>query len=227
MGAFKGVDSYHGPEYDLNCGDLGLVLNTDDLYTLLEKTTVLSIHGNHENIGVLKSDRNLRARCPVVMRNGRVREVGGLRVAGIREVISARRERMRELILRETPEGYLSVARSLGGKWVGTLLIHEAPYIPELLPSVKMSPSGVTSLEAIRMVELRLAIGRHVHEDSPEACRISPKTLFICLDSSQLSRRYLVLTVEGGWVDVDEGHGREVLVGLIWAQVSPRWPFTR
>lgn len=221
-----GVVGYHSPEYVLSCGDWGFALSTDDIYTLLEKAVVSSIYGNHENIGVLGSARSLRARFPVIMRDGRVYEVGGLRVAGISGVISERRKRTRELVPRKTSEEYLSVARSLRGEGIDILLIHEAPYIPELLPSVKMSPSSVTSLEAIRTVEPRLAIRGHVHEDSLEAYRVSPKTRYVRLDSSQLSRRYLVLTAEGGWVNVDKWQDYKLLTRLVRSRVGPRSSLT-
>lgn len=53
------VVDYHRPEHLLSRGDWGVAFNTGELYELLEKVVVLSIYGNHDNIGVLKTARNL------------------------------------------------------------------------------------------------------------------------------------------------------------------------
>lgn len=58
---FKGVDKskawgwllsvvdYRRPDYVLSYGDRVTGVSLDELYELLERTVVMSIHGNHEN----------------------------------------------------------------------------------------------------------------------------------------------------------------------------------
>lgn len=181
---------------------------------------MLSIYGNHENIEVLKSARNRRERHPVLMRDGRVYEINGLKLAGINGVISDRKHRSREGVPFKRPEEYLSIAYSLKGKDIDILLIHEAPYIPDLFPSIKESISSITTLEVIKIVEPKLVIGGHVHDECMEPYRVTSKTIYTCLDSSQLSRRYLVMSRENGVLRVEQWRDRDMEMDLITLSID-------
>jgi DNA repair exonuclease SbcCD nuclease subunit len=64
-----------------------------ELYKLLKRTIVLTIFGNHDNAEVLSKLHNIRSDeyLPVLMEDGRVYGVGGLRVAGINGIIAKKR----------------------------------------------------------------------------------------------------------------------------------------
>ncbi len=88
---FKGVDEsrawewllsivdYHRPDVPLSCGDWGTGVSLEEFNKLLEKTLILSINGNHENMDVLTKLHNVKGdqNPPVVMEDRRVYELGG------------------------------------------------------------------------------------------------------------------------------------------------------
>lgn len=214
---FKGVDEskawewllsvvdYHKPDYLLSCGDWGTAVNFDEFYTLLEKTVVLSIYGNHENIELLKLLRNTRSKrgMPILMKDGKVYDIGNLRVAGINGVISERKSKSKEGVPYKTPQEYIAVAQSLAGKDIDILLIHEAPYIPWVFPSVIESTSSIAALRAIEVVKPRVVIGGHMHYEGYKVCQLDFGALYIHIDSSQASRYYLTIEEEQEKLRID------------------------
>lgn len=142
---FEGVDEsrawewlllivdYHKPDLLLSCGDWGAAINFEEFYELLRKTIVLSIYGNHENMDVLTKLRNVRSDLPVLMKDGKIYEVGGLRIAGINGIIASKKK-VKKGVPRKVVEDFLDTANRLRGEKVDILLIHETPYLPNLFP---------------------------------------------------------------------------------------------
>ncbi|MEM1686704.1 MAG: metallophosphoesterase [Ignisphaera sp.] len=226
---FKGVDEskawgwllsvvdYHKPDYLLSCGDWGTAINFEEFYILLDRTTVLSIYGNHENIAVLSLLRNTRSRGskPVLMKDGRVYDLENIKVAGINGVISEKK-RSREGVHYKTPYEYIAVAQSLSGIDVDILLIHEAPYIPHVFPSITETISSQVVLKAIEIVKPKLVIGGHMHYEGYKVHQLDFGTLYIHIDSSQASRYYLTIEREYERSRVDVWRDYDVQVSLAY-----------
>lgn len=71
----------------------GTAVNPGEFRELLEKTTMLSIYGNHKNLEVLKALHDVRgSNLPVLMEDDRIYEVNGLRNAVISEFIASKRK---------------------------------------------------------------------------------------------------------------------------------------
>ncbi|RLG77592.1 MAG: metallophosphoesterase, partial [Thermoprotei archaeon] len=173
---FRGIDesrawswlldiiSYHEPDLLLSCGDWGEAIDEAKFYELLRTTIILSIYGNHENMNILTKMYNIKAGIylPVLMEDGRVYGICGLRVAGINGII-AKKRKTKKGVPRKTPEEFLEAAEKLKNKNVDVLLVHETPYLPELFPFMAKDFRSLTTLEAIRIVKPKLVVNGHMH----------------------------------------------------------------
>jgi len=209
-----GIVDLHGPDLLLGAGDWGSAVNPRDFYRLLVRTRVLTIYGNHENMRVLESLYNVGTSeyTPILMEDGRVYQVGPLRVAGISGLV-AKRRREKKGVPRKTPEEFLAAARRLEGAGVDVLLLHEAPYLPGLYPGMRRSLGPETALEVVRMVAPRLVVNGHMHMGFRHAW-LPWGTLLVHVDSSQAARIYLILEPVGGALRVEAWRDREHLETL-------------
>ena len=204
---YKGVDEsrawqwlleiidYHRPEWLLSCGDWGTAVNPREFYELLKRVVVLTIYGNHEDIQVLSSLYNVKSNkyLPILMADGEVYDLNGLRVAGISGVISKKRK-TKKGVPRKTVEEYLEAAKKLTTQNVDVLLLHEAPYLPDLFPFMQQDFKSEAALEAIRIIRPRLVVNGHMHPpEGYKLATIPPNITYINIDSSQAARTYLIL----------------------------------
>ena len=92
---------------------------------MLEKTIVLSVYGNHENMDVLTKLYNVKTSeyLPVLMEDARIYEFSELRIAGISGVI-AKKRKTKKGVPRRTPGEFLEAAEKLRNKNIDVLLIH-------------------------------------------------------------------------------------------------------
>ncbi|MEM4971977.1 MAG: hypothetical protein QXE01_12080 [Sulfolobales archaeon] len=188
------IVDYHSPEYLLSCGDWGTAVNVGEFYELLRRTVVLTIYGNHENMDVLSKLYNIRSDeyLPVLMDDGRVYDIGGLRVTGISGIISTGR-RQRKGVPRRKPEEFLEIARRLAGDIVDILLIHETPYLPNLFPFMVEGIGSRTALEAIKIIRPMLVINGHMHSGGFKTHEFPWGSKYIYIDSSQQNRHYIII----------------------------------
>ncbi|GAY25389.1 metallophosphoesterase [Desulfurococcaceae archaeon AG1] len=188
------IVDYHSPEYLLSCGDWGHTVNEAEFYELLRRTVVLTIYGNHENMDVLTRLYNIRAKeyLPVLMDDGRVYDIGGLRVTGISGIISTGR-RQRKGVPRRKPEEFLEIARRLADQEIDILLIHETPYLPNLFPFMVEGIGSKTALEAIKIIRPMLVINGHMHSGGFKTHELPWGSKYIYIDSSQQNRHYIII----------------------------------
>ena len=203
-GWLMGIVDYHKPDLLLGGGDWGSAVNEGEFYELLRRVVVLTIYGNHENMGVLTRLYNVRSDTylPILMEDGRVYELGGLRVAGISGVIS-RRRKMKKGVPRRTAEEFLEYARRLQGRSVDVLLIHETPYLPSLFPFMQRDYKSEAALEAVRIARPRLVVNGHMHHGGYKATVLPWGTTYVYIDSSQQNRHYLILYRRGESLEVE------------------------
>jgi len=206
MRIFRGVDEskawewllsivdYHKPDLLLSCGDWGTAINFEEFYKLLKKTVVLTIHGNHENMDVLTKIYNIRTNnyLPILMEDGKVYELYGLRIAGINGIIAVKRK-VKKGVPRKTPDEFIEYAKKLDGRGIDILLIHETPYLPELFPSMRYDCTSRTALEAVRVVKPRLVFNGHMHHGEYKLHGFKFGTKYVYIDSSQQHRCYAIL----------------------------------
>ena len=101
----------------------------------------------------------------------------------------------------------MEIARSLRGK-IDVLLIHDSPKLP--LPEYrKMAEDERTRAieEAIYEAKPKIVLCGHLHVSPYTAYRFEYGTLYVRVDSSQLSRHYLILHTDNLaieiWKDID------------------------
>jgi len=191
-GWLMGIVDYHRPDVLLGCGDWGTAVNPKEFYELLRKTVILTIYGNHENMSVLTSLYNVKSSSylPIPMEDGRVYEIGGLRIAGVNGIISKRR--MKKGVPRKRAEEFIAVAEKLKGENVDVLLMHETPYLKELFPHIAYTINSKTAYEFVEKVKPKVVINGHMHSGGYKTYTFPWGTQYIYLDSSQQSRHYLV-----------------------------------
>ena len=218
---FRGVDEsrawewllsivdYHRPDLLLSCGDWGSAINEGGFYKLLRRVIVLTIYGNHENMDVLRKMYNIKTDnyLPILMEDGRVYELSGLRIAGISGIIASKRK-VKKGVPRRTPNEFLEVAKKFKEKKIDILLIHETPYLPELFLFMKDDYTSRTALEAVRVVKPRLVFNGHMHYGGYKFYEFSFGTKYVYIDSSQQNRHYAILSINNMklevWKDFEE-----------------------
>lgn len=109
------------PDLVLSCGDWGDPgeVSPDDLQSILSMAPVLTVYGNHDDPDMLSAARNSDG-SPVLLSPGEVREVGGLRFAGISGIWAKSHQKPYYV----TDEDVAYQASSLAGKGVDVLLTH-------------------------------------------------------------------------------------------------------
>jgi len=157
------IVDYHKPDVLLSCGEWGSAINPEEFYELLRKTVVLTIYGNRENMSVLTSIYNVKSNSylPVLMEDGRVYEIGGLKIAGISGII-AKKRKMKKGVPRKTSEDFIAVAEKLKGKEVDILLMHETPYLKELFPHIAYTINSKTAYEFVKKVKPKIVFNGHM-----------------------------------------------------------------
>ncbi|MFA4640224.1 metallophosphoesterase family protein [Pyrococcus kukulkanii] len=186
------------PDLILSAGDWDKGISREEFEELLREVPVLSIYGNHENMEVLKQLRNpLLENKPVLIEDGEVVEVKGIKISGISGVLSKTGKPKRG-VPRKTEEEYIEICKKL--RPVNFLLIHEAPAIPEFEGIIKLNPHTKTVLECLKRVKADLILGGHIHE-TPYTIHLG-EFKYLRVDSSQRHRAYGVIDTEERRVEV-------------------------
>lgn len=188
------IVDYHKPEVILSAGDWGTAVSWEDFENLLEKTVVLSIYGNHDNVSLLAEllNKRYRHRTPVLVEDGEIYEIAGLRIAGINGIISYK-DRTGKHMHRRKPEDFLSAAEKLKGKKIDILLIHETPYLPSLFPFMSNTLGAKIALEVTRKIKPKLVINGHMHSGGYKTYTFPFGTNYIYICTDQKHRHYLIL----------------------------------
>mgnify|MGYP001772727379 CR=1 FL=1 len=207
-----GIVDYHKPDLLISLGDWGYAVSPAEFYELLRRVRVWSIYGNHDNLEVLRSLCNvvIGRYEPILMGDGEVRELGGVRFGAINGIVALRR-REKKGVPRKHPEEFVEIARSLKGK-IDILLLHDSPRLP--LPEYAniADDERTRAVEsAVREANPKIIFCGHLHISPYSIYRYEHGTLYIRVDSSQVSRHYLVVHVNSGmvtgieiWRDVDK-----------------------
>ncbi|AEM38583.1 metallophosphoesterase [Pyrolobus fumarii 1A] len=184
------------PDALISAGDWGSLVSFNFFQELRRRVpVVLSVYGNHERMDVL-------LKSGVLMEEGRVHELNGLRIGGIHGIVSPKGG-VKKGVPRRTPSEFLSVARRLAGK-LDILVMHEVPYLPEAYPDVRRDIGPLTALKAIEIVRPRLVLGGHMHRGCYTIHEVTRNVLYLRVDSSMAERCYVVLEADSIIVYRDE-----------------------
>ena len=185
----KKIVKYHMPEYLLSAGDWGYEVDMKNFIDILNLTKIYTIYGNHDNLKVLLSLRNVDD-TPILIKDECILKIGELNIVGINGIIAERR-RMRKGVPRKRPEDFIRIARSIDNKNIDILLIHESPPFPEYRGSMHFRRSLNSILDVIRILKPRIIINGHLHF-SPYTAIYCDKYIYIRIISSQDSRYYAI-----------------------------------
>ncbi len=158
--ALYNVLSEHEPDLLLCCGDWGDPgeVGQDVLELVTERAYTFTVFGNHDDLELLDRMRN-RDGSPILLKNGEVREVFGVRIGGI-SGIWAKSHRKPWYV---TDEDVISYAERISEGKADVLLAHSCPS-----GLADMTPSGTHGgkrcfLDAFRIVKPKLYLCGHLH----------------------------------------------------------------
>lgn len=144
----------------LCCGDWGDAgcLSRTQIVSIVERVHTLTVYGNHDDIELLSGLTN-RDGSSILLRSGEIRDVGGIRVAGI-SGIWARSHRQLYYV---TDEDVYQIATSLSAGCVDVLLSHGCA-----VGLVDDTPSGRRGgqrcfLDAFHIIGPRIYLCGHLH----------------------------------------------------------------
>lgn len=141
-------------------GDAGQV-EAEDIEPIIQRQPVLTVFGNHDHLDLLPLIHN-RDGSPVLLQNGEVRQVLGLRVGGING-IWAKSHRKPFYI---TDEEVVDFARAIAEKGVDILLTHGCPIGMADLTPVNTHGGQRCFTEAFKLVQPKLHLCGHLHRRS-------------------------------------------------------------
>ncbi len=139
---------------------------------------VYTIYGNNDNIDVLKKYFHL-------IEDGEVVSIEGIKVGGINGIISPKGTPNKRGVPRKRPLEFLEVARELSKKSIDLLVLHEAPYMPWFFGKMWKNVATLTALDALYLVQPKVALVGHLHAFPCRATRLEWGGLMIHVDSSR------------------------------------------
>jgi Icc-related predicted phosphoesterase len=173
----------------IGLGDWGSAWKGTDWEAVTRLVPVHAIYGNHDNMQFLQSARNIDG-TPVLLKDGEVRIIDGFRFGFINGIMAERVEKLKE-VPRKTQLDFLSFGKNLVG--VDVLCTHESPSVPNLDRRLHSSLGSNTMSDVLEIARPRISFSGHVGR----GCIVSTigSTLSVIIDSSQLSRNFVLLEV--------------------------------
>jgi len=177
------------PELTLSAGDFGREADFTLFQKIVEETHLLTVYGNHDDIGVIKYIVNKDgSKC--WLEDDYIRQYKGLRIAGINGNIA----KIKRKVHHKTVEEIQEIISNYAEKKIDVLITHEAPE-HELITREKMLGYPVIN-EAIERIKPKLHLCGHVHIPS-QILRINDN-LSINLDSSIERKEYALAESKNG-----------------------------
>ncbi len=172
------------PDYLIVAGDWG---ECSSYPQLLPKDQVITVYGNHDNVFELRNKFTLL--------DGDVVDLGGLRVGGISGIISPKGTPTKTGIPRKRPSEYVMVANRIKGK-TDLMVIHEAPYIPEVFGRMWKSAGSLAALKAVNVVKPKILFVGHLHLAPALHAELEDGLHIVHVDSTQ--KGYALLDLKKG-----------------------------
>ncbi len=201
------------PDGLIGLGDWGNSWTIDDWITLARVVKIYAIYGNHENLPILQSVKNLDgARIWV---KDSVVPIGGLRFGFLNGIVSDTK-RFKGGVPRRTTDEYEYAAAQLSA--VDILCTHESPMVPEY--EGRIAPNGGAVLLGPIITKLRPKVAFSGHISGPYTAARIGDTVSVRVDSSPSEKHYAVLDTECNEVVIwhDKNSAESVLVPRLRAQ---------
>jgi Icc-related predicted phosphoesterase len=160
LGSARAALDLTEPDLILCCGDWGDPgeVNPADLQSITAKARVLTVYGNHDDLDVLSAARNTDG-SPALLSPGEIREVGGLRFAGISGIWAKSHQKPYYV----TDEDVAHQASLLAGRGVDILLTHGCPIgLADGLPGGRRGGQRCF-LDAFHAIMPRIHLCGHLH----------------------------------------------------------------
>lgn len=195
----------HYPSDLVLLGDTGYSWDEEEWETLLEKIRVHAIYGNHDNVQMMKSLRNVD-RSKVWAKDGEVREIQGLKFGFINSIMGFDKERRRRRNYKEVyqghttdimwvprlfPEEYLQYANILAEKRIDALCTHASIPFPSDGKRFHPSEEFDTLNQVLNIIKPHIWFSGHL--SGPYAVSWAQDSIFIRVDSSPQEKHYLLV----------------------------------
>ena len=148
VATFERIVHEHSPDVIFGLGDWG---DCKD-YNFIQGQ-VITVYGNHDNV------EELRKRS--LLLDGEKVNVERMSVGGISGIVSLKGTPTKTGTPRKKPEEFLEKARRMGP--VDLLLMHEAPYMPEVFGRMWRSIGPITALTVLGIVNPKVLMVGHLH----------------------------------------------------------------
>ena len=146
---YKDIIERVKPDVVLGLGDWGEC----STYDFMDGQKIVTIYGNHDNVNELKRK--------TLLLDGTAVNIGGLMIGGVSGIVSLKGTPTKSGTPRKKPEEFIEKARSLRG--VDVLLLHEAPYMPEVFGRMWRSVGPLTALSATELIKPKVLVVGHLH----------------------------------------------------------------
>lgn len=184
------------PDLLISTGDWGDPgqIDASDYYALVERIPVYSVYGNHDDLALLKTLKNLDG-SPVLLPHGEVIEVKGIKLAGISGIWAKSHKKPYYI----TDEEVLEIAQKLAGKEVTVFVTHGCP-----VGLADETPKGTHGgqrcfLDAFKIVNPKVHLCGHLHK--PQLRELKSGQLVLNVGTTALGD-YAVLDIEPEKVSV-------------------------
>ena len=186
------------------CGDSGYGWNKTDWDAILERVRIHAIYGNHDNVKMMKTLRNLD-NTRVLAEDGEVRTIGGLKFGFINGILAYSRKAMMKnqmfyedkkamtetgWVPRKTPEEYLTAAAKLTNK-IDVLVTHASVPMPDETRFHQSEEFQIVT-EAVKISKPRIHFSGHL--SGPYKVGDLSGARFVRVDSSPKEKHYAVLS---------------------------------
>ncbi len=195
---FLSIIDYIKPNAVICAGDWGEYMTIEDFNAITSKVTLITVYGNHENFPVIKM---------FALQDGKVIEIGGLKIAGINGLLG-KKGREYEINPNRLTRIIKKIKDSV--EKLDVFVTHQPPYIPEVYPMMRDDGYGRIMREAIEDLKPKLFLNGHMTDGCYTYYEFPFGTKYLRLDSSQSFRCYGILDSESGEIIIYED-GNKVL----------------
>ncbi|AAY80484.1 metallophosphoesterase family protein [Sulfolobus acidocaldarius] len=172
------------PEVLISAGDWDDGMTPNDFLNIMSKVKkLLTVYGNHENFPLIEG---------YVMHDGKVYEVGGLKIAGINGLIG---EGSKKGIPMTSPTRFRNALYRIkkAVDRLDILVMHQPPYLPEVYPEMSEDEGSALVYQGIEELKPRLFFNGHMTQGCYTFHNFQFQTKYLRVDSSQLHKCYGVL----------------------------------
>ncbi|MDK2791104.1 MAG: hypothetical protein PWP15_1624 [Methanothermococcus sp.] len=196
------------PDLLLSAGDWDEGLTRNSIQPILEKIPLLTIFGNHENMQELTQIIAPSLGRSALLQDFEVVEVCGLKICGVNGIYSEKRL-MKKGVPRQRGDSFIIKARNFLEETQTSLysidffLCHETPELPVYSSNelecfkFRISKGSKLIMDTINLIKPKIVLNGHLHFTEYTLTRMDYGGLYIRVDSSEKSRSFAVIELDG------------------------------